>query len=346
MIFRAALSRFAIGVALLVLLPALYPLTARSSWVFLAYLSVAAIEQILIRQRIGGDVRSLVAGIVDVAIITFVVHRLGSVGTVVAAFYFLVCVINVLVVGLRVGIALGALNAVAYASVVWAERFGVLPFAPDAPDVARMGAPTSAQAFLATFLITILIVASTATVGLLVLQLRGRERELVEANDLLAELSLRDPLTNLSNRRHLFAQIEHELERFKRGHALAVVMIDLDRFKHVNDREGHGRGDLLLREIASEIAGTTRASDVAGRYGGDEFVVVLADTRAGEARVAAQRIADVVREAGKRAGTEAAVTASVGIAVAQRDDTVESILRRADENAYRAKREGGDRVVG
>lgn len=124
-------------------------------------------------------------------------------------------------------------------------------------------------------------------------------------------------------------------------------MIDLDSFKKVNDAQGHLRGDDLLKEIASCLAAATRASDVAGRYGGDEFVVVLPDTDAAHAEGIAERLARSVREAGERFDAERPVTASVGVAVTTPADAPENapgLLRRADENAYRAKLAGGDRV--
>lgn len=344
-LFRAALSRFVLGAAALVLLPVLYPRSAGSWWVFVAYLLIAAIEQVLIRRDVGGQLRSFVAGLFDVAIMSFLVHRLGSVATIVSSFYFFAGVLNAMVVGLRVGVILAAINAVAYSTIVWCEHLGVLAFAPDVPEIARFGAPTTGQALVSSFMVTVFLLTSTTIVGLLVSQLRGRERELVRANDQLAELSQRDPLSNLYNRRYLFSQVERELERVGRGHPAALVMLDLDRFKQINDLEGHLRGDVLLKEISAAIATTTRVTDVAARYGGDEFVVLLPDTDEAQACVVAQRIADAVRDAGARFNPDARVTASVGITPARAGDSVASLLRRADENAYRAKKNGGDRVV-
>ncbi len=344
-LFRAALSRFVLGTASLVLLPILYPRSAQYWWVFAGYLGVAAIEQILIRRNIGGSLRAFVAGLFDVAVITFIVHRLGSVATIVSSFYFFAGVLNAMVVGFRVGVALAVVNAASYSTLVWLEHFGVMPFAPDAPHIALIGAPSVAQAMTASLMITVFLLASTTMVGYLVNQLRGRERELERANDQLNELSQRDPLTNLYNRRYLYAQLERELDRLKRGHPLALIMLDLDRFKQINDKEGHLRGDVLLKEISAAIDATTRVTDVAARYGGDEFCVLLSDTDEDHARVVAQRIADAIRETGEKFCNDSRVTASVGVASAKVGDAVASLLRRADENAYRAKREGGNRVV-
>jgi diguanylate cyclase (GGDEF)-like protein len=345
LVFRAALTRFALGVFAVALMPVLYPATASSRWFYAAYMGVAAVEQVLIRKQIGGMARSFLAGLIDLVVVTYTVHRLGSVATTLACFYFFASKANALVVGLRVGATLSLLNGVAYGAVVWAEHTRVLPFAPDVPDVARYGPPTTEQALTAIFLISMLMVCSTAVVGLLVHALRQREASLLLANEKLVVLSQRDPLTGLYNRRYLFERIELELERVRRGRELALLMIDLDHFKRVNDTQGHLRGDLLLKEIGVALAATTRVTDVVGRYGGDEFLVVLPDADAEQAGAVAERAAKSAREVGERFDAELPVTASVGIAVARADDTLASLVRRADDLEWKAKERGGDRVV-
>jgi len=346
LIFRAALSRFLLGTVAVIVLPLLYPSARPFLWVYAAYIGFAAVEQILIRKHIGGGVRSLVAGLVDLAVLTFTVHRLGSVATVMASLYFIAGVLNALVIGLRVGVILAALNALAYAGVVCAEQVGLLPYAPDVPELAQLGVPSATLAGLSMILVTVLLVTSTATVGFLVRAVRQREDALVRANEQLVVLSERDPLTNLYNRRRLFERLELELERVRRGHPLSLIMLDLDRFKRVNDSQGHMRGDLLLKEIAGALAENTRATDVVGRYGGDEFMIVLGDTDETQARIVAERVAASVKDIGEHfAGDTPPVTASIGLAFAREDDMVASLLRRADENAYRAKQAGGDRVA-
>jgi diguanylate cyclase (GGDEF)-like protein len=343
--FRAALSRLFIGGTALVLLPALFPRTRPHIWVLGVYLVIAGVEQVLIAKNIGGMKRAFVAGLVDLVVLTFIIHVLGSTTSVYAAMYFFVGTLNALVVGLRVGVGLAVLNAIAYDAIVWAEWAGKLPFAPDGPDATRGVPPTFEAALAATGLVTVLLIASTAVVGMLVHSVRVHEADLTSANRRLEDLSLRDPLTSLFNRRHLFTRLEHELARVKRGHSLAVVMLDLDGFKHINDEQGHLRGDLLLKEIASALGTSTRVVDVAARYGGDEFMVVLPDTDATDAHLVAGRIATSVRAVGVKFDEKRPVTASVGVAIATADDAIASIIRRADENAYRAKKSGGDRVM-
>jgi diguanylate cyclase (GGDEF)-like protein len=343
--FRAALSRFAVGLIALVLLPTFYPASRSHLWIWIAYLAVAVVEQVLIRKHIGGSARAVVSGLVDIAVLTYTVHGLGSVVTPMTSLYLFAGVANALVVNVRVAWLLSVAGPLAFNVVVWLEYAGFIPFAPDAPEVAALGHLPLAQTLMASVFISVFVPASTAIVATLVRAVNRRESDLVFANKRLEELSQLDPLTGLFNRRHLFARLEAELARLRRGHPLAIIMVDLDHFKQVNDSQGHLRGDVLLREIASALAKTTRVTDVAGRYGGDEFVVVLPDTDANAALAAAERVAEAVRVAAQVFDEGKPVTASVGIGLAEPSDTVASLLRRADENAYRAKESGGNRVA-
>jgi len=344
--FRAALSRFGVGLMALALLPTFYPASRRHTWVWVVYLMLAVVQQVLIKKGIGGRrARALWSGLVDVTVLTFTVHNLGSVVTPMASLYLFASVANALVVDSTVAFALSLTGLVAYDAVVWSEWARWIPFAPDVPQVAAAGPPTIDQALMATLLVSLFVPAGTAIVSALVHAIERREAQLVTANLRLEELSQLDPLTNLYNRRHLFARLEGELARVRRGRPLALVMVDLDGFKKVNDSQGHLRGDVLLKEIATSVAATTRTTDVAGRYGGDEFVVILPDTDAEQAVAVAERVAQSVRDAALRFDAARPVTASIGIAVAEPSDTVAALLRRADENAYRAKQGGGDRVV-
>ena len=261
-----------------------------------------------------------------------------------AAVYFYMGTLNALVVGMRVGVTLAALNAVAYDLMVWGEWTGRVSSAPDGLDSTRNVPPTFEAALSATVLVTVLLVASTALVGMLVHAVRRNEKDLTSANSRLEDLSQRDPLTGLFNRRHLFTKLEYELARVRRGQGFGLVMLDLDGFKRVNDQQGHLRGDLLLKEIAQSLNASTRVVDVAARYGGDEFMLVLPDADAEQARVVAERVSTAVRDVGARFDAASPVTASLGVAVAHMDDSVASLIRRADENAYRAKQGGGNRV--
>jgi diguanylate cyclase (GGDEF)-like protein len=343
--FRAALSRIGIGIIGVVLLPLGFPETRRHVGVWIAYLAVAAVEQFLIRRNIGGRARTLVSGLVDVAVLTYTVHLLGTGVSPMSSLYLFCGVANALVGETGIAFVLAVAGPLAFDATVLAEHVGWIAFAPDVPDLAAAGAPNLLTSMMSAVFVSIFVPAGTAVVVALATALQRREDALVVANRRLEELSQLDPLTNLYNRRHLFTRIDTELARVRRAHPLALIMLDLDGFKKVNDTQGHLRGDVLLKEIATALAAVTRVTDVAGRYGGDEFVVLLPDTGPDAARVVADRIARAVHEAGTRFDRERPVTASLGLAFAEPADTVASLLRRADEKAYRAKQGGGDSVV-
>jgi diguanylate cyclase (GGDEF)-like protein len=342
--FRAGLSRLVLGGAALALLPPLFPRTRDDAWILVGYIVLACLEQVLIARSFGGRWRALFAGLLDLGVVTFLVHVLGSTTTVFPALYLFLGILNALVVGLRVGITLALLNAIAYDLVVWSEWAGRIPYAPDGLEAARNVRPSFEAALTATVIVTVLLITSTALVGILVHAVRSKEMELTSANARLKDLSQRDPLTGLFNRRELFEKLEYELARVRRGQTFSIVMLDLDRFKRVNDEQGHLRGDLLLKEIAQSLTASTRVIDVAARYGGDEFLIVLPDADADQARIVAGRVSTAIREVGLRFDAESPVTASLGVAVAHADDSVASLIRRADGNAYRAKERGGNEV--
>jgi diguanylate cyclase (GGDEF)-like protein len=341
----AAWSRIVLALIAIFFLPLLYPGLDRVRGIFVAYIGIAMVGQVLIYKSIGGMWRAVVGGVIDVALLTLIVHRVGSIANMMVSIYFFAAILNTLVVGRRVGVSLAVVGAASYGAVVLCETLGWLPYGPDAPAWAQTVAPSAAEAAVAVSLLSVLLVSSAAVVGVLVSQIRQRESELVAANHKLAELSLRDPLTQLFNRRHLMARLEGELARARRGRPLAVVMIDLDRFKRVNDERGHQQGDEVLRDIANALGAATREMDVPGRYGGDEFVVLLPETDRAKAQVAAERLCAAVREVGMRFDAEEPVTASIGIASARYDDEARALIQRADQHAYRAKQGGGDRVV-
>lgn len=169
------------------------------------------------------------------------------------------------------------------------------------------------------------------------------ERALLEQT----ELAQVDPLTRVSNRRHFYQMAEHELALSGRHeYAISVIVLDLDHFKTVNDRYGHAAGDELLRDVAQAMRRELRSTDVLARHGGEEFAVLLPHTDSAAARVVAEHLCAAVSSC--RVATQAgaaAQTASAGVATSRRDESIDSLVRRADEAMYAAKSLGRSRVV-
>jgi two-component system cell cycle response regulator len=164
------------------------------------------------------------------------------------------------------------------------------------------------------------------------------------------ELAVTDPLTGLFNRRYMERHLNTLVEKSAgRGKALSVLILDIDYFKSINDHFGHDAGDDVLREFADRMRTCVRGIDLACRYGGEEFVVVMPDTDLPVATMVAERIRR--RVAGEpfpihRGERSIEVTISIGIAARSNpQDDATAILKRADEALYRAKRDGRNRVV-
>jgi diguanylate cyclase (GGDEF)-like protein len=162
--------------------------------------------------------------------------------------------------------------------------------------------------------------------------------------DQLELLATHDPLTSVLNARAFAQELAHELGRNRRyGRPLALIYLDLDDFKQVNDAHGHATGDAVLRLVADAMRGAVRQADVVGRLGGDEFGVLMPETDAGVAHAAASRLVAGIRTVFR--GTPS-VTASIGVvAVSGTEAGTDELLRKADHAMYEAKRGGKDRVV-
>ena len=172
--------------------------------------------------------------------------------------------------------------------------------------------------------------------------------------DLLGRLSTTDPLTGLANRRRLRSAFADELNRAARYDTpLALLLVDLDRLKDINDRHGHGDGDRALQLVAEALRRTCRATDLAARYGGDEFIVLAVNTPATEARVLALRIRDSVRRLSLRAGRWSKATEPINhtVSIGAADlraaalPTFDALHAAADRALYAAKAAGRDGVV-
>jgi len=160
----------------------------------------------------------------------------------------------------------------------------------------------------------------------------------------LKELALTDELTGLPNRRALMEMLELEIERARRHRRpLSFALLDLDDFKQINDTYGHLVGDRVLRELAFLIRRNLRSTDVVGRFGGEEFMIIMPETDFNRAVYIMERI---------RRSTEqtffdpvGSLSISIGVTEFREEDTLQTLIARADEHLYTAKREGKNRVV-
>jgi diguanylate cyclase len=189
-----------------------------------------------------------------------------------------------------------------------------------------------------------LLVLYPVTVGLTTYRL---SRELRSKNVLLAALSSTDGLSGLLNRRSWEEAVANEFGRCRRiGHSSALMMLDIDHFKAINDRDGHPAGDQVIREVAALLRDTLRHHDIAGRYGGDEFGVVLAGTDVRGAPVIAERIRKRIESAVLEPRHRVRTTVSIGTAVIGRSDAnYLDWIARADRALYAAKGAGRNRAV-
>ena len=170
-----------------------------------------------------------------------------------------------------------------------------------------------------------------------------------EYHEEIYRLTIIDALTDIHNKRYLLEFLDRELSRSARyGRPLALIMIDLDRFKNVNDDLGHLGGDFTLREVASCIKGNVRKEELFARFGGEEFAVVLPETsREGGIYVAERIRSQVEKHSFVYEGKTFPVTISVGVATTNGDETLtpNELIRQADENLFKAKHDGRNRVI-
>jgi diguanylate cyclase (GGDEF)-like protein len=180
------------------------------------------------------------------------------------------------------------------------------------------------------------------------LRIKKLTDELAIANARLSALATTDPLTQLANRRAVLERLSHEFARAARyRNALACLMVDIDHFKRVNDTHGHPMGDKVIATVSAALSGAIRGTDLVGRYGGEEFVVVALETGLEGGIRLGERLRGAVARSFAGVPDLPKVTISVGVATTELAVvTPEALLKRADEALYRAKREGRDRVVG
>jgi two-component system cell cycle response regulator len=174
-------------------------------------------------------------------------------------------------------------------------------------------------------------------------------------NERLKHIGLTDPLTGVNNRRYLERRLMEEIGRTRRhGYALSCMYIDIDHFKQINDKIGHQAGDDVLREVAARIKAELRLSDALGRFGGEEFVVLLIDAELADAASVAERIRASIADQPLMIGARSTITATVSIGVATLagqnrnqpiEATAQEFIATADRALYEAKESGRNKVV-
>jgi diguanylate cyclase (GGDEF)-like protein len=248
-----------------------------------------------------------------------------------ANFYFaVVIVIASLLLGGRGALASAIASAVILGVVTYAGSAGLI--------VPRFPAPPPALAWvtqsIALILIGVVLRLASNSLGAALVQ---------------AQQSVRDPLTGLFNRRYMEETLEREIRRAARANGpVSIIMLDVDHFKHYNDTFGHEAGDIVLREIGALLRVQVRAEDIACRYGGEEFTLIMPAASAEVSRERAEHLCkQVKRLAVQRRGVALGqITASLGVAAyPQHGATGEDVLAAADAALYQAKRAGRDRVV-
>lgn len=175
----------------------------------------------------------------------------------------------------------------------------------------------------------------------------SKNEELSLALEQIREMAVRDELTGLHNRRHLMDVLNHEKAiADRRGYGFSVCFLDLDYFKKVNDRFGHSTGDEVLRSFAGLAEEVSREVDCVARIGGEEFVILMSDTRQHHAVTGAKRLAERLREMQvTRREPRFRITASIGITEYQPGESIQDMLDRADRALYDAKRTGRNKIV-
>jgi len=186
--------------------------------------------------------------------------------------------------------------------------------------------------------------------GFLFLFFRRLTNKINDAQTRIEEMAILDVLTGLFNRRHVMERFSEEMKRARRlGKDLGCIMIDIDNFKAINDTYGHLVGDKTLREVSEVLKRSVRTYDITGRYGGEEFLIILPDTDFRETGIFAERIRTAIQThpVGESEATPAIpVTISLGItSLTDTDISIDNMIKRADDGLYKAKKEGRDRVA-
>ncbi len=238
---------------------------------------------------------------------------------------------------IAVTVGLGLIGAVAGA--VWLARSVLIPLREFEKGLAHFARDDLSYRFT---------LDKEDEIGRLAREFNSMAERLMEHRSKLEELSVRDGLTGLYNRREFDKRLQEEMQRSRRyNHPFCLILIDVDRFKDVNDRYGHQAGDEVLIAVGDLVQLNVRPVDVVCRYGGEELAVILSETNEKGALIVAERIRRTVAESvtATPQGDTIQVTVSVGLAAFPRDgDMPAQIIKAADEALYAAKQEGRNLV--
>lgn len=258
-------------------------------------------------------------------------------------FYFIAIIFVVL--------GFGALRMSAkQTGIVWAYAaigLAALFLMTDKPIGIPMGNETERALALACFVSTLARCAGAGLYGSSMRELLYRRgNDLAAANARIEELAQLDELTGAYNRRYIMKCLGEQIAKIQRGAHGCVALIDLDHFKRINDRFGHPTGDEVLRRFAAAIFANIRMVDKLGRYGGEEFLLVLPDTNTDQALQIVERLRGTIADLDWSAiAPDLTLTLSAGLSEIASNDTPEDLLARADRALYRAKDAGRNRVL-
>jgi polar amino acid transport system substrate-binding protein len=175
--------------------------------------------------------------------------------------------------------------------------------------------------------------------------IRRANRQLQQANRKLERISQHDHLTGMPNRLYLQQAFEYELERYHRyGHVFALLLMDIDHFKRINDAFGHVFGDEVLKTMADLLSENVRGSDIAGRWGGEEFLILCPETDLQGAWSLAEQLRKLIAQTDFGAD-DMVITASFGVTDFRDDEMIEDCIKRADQALYQAKHSGRNQTI-
>ena len=173
------------------------------------------------------------------------------------------------------------------------------------------------------------------------------QKELEDANKRLSKLARTDPLTGLSNRRDIYEKIEYEISRFERNNeTFAIVIGDIDDFKNVNDNLGHDAGDFVLFSLAHQMHSMLRKQDIVGRWGGEEFILMLPNTKLDGAKIIVEKVREAIQDKVIHyKDKEISVTITFGIVIFDEMQPINDCIKKADVALYKGKKKGKNCVV-